>query len=445
MAQPRAKLTRLFWEDIREQVALHNPNFSKIVDAIEPDETLPLYKASYPYGSEITQHTIVNLPTADGEIIPIDDPKHNTQVRDELTGDDAGLLPFSMVLNGVTEIYTQFGDRLLPWSLVKPGDMMALWRKLEAKPYQHPTHIFSITSGARSIFMVPNISDSGAHSRLKRDFGIQVPPPASLSDHWEIFKTITDHPSVECDWQCEVLLFSRKWLEKILNDSKWIHLKAYLLEYAWLSSSFNRNQLFYNYAFSKALSSRHYKSDPYINDTAKHILAICTGAKPGFSVTQNNELAPIDIIQDVYIHHYGLKKYIPNIMGPRTFDLADGLPVYYSLQHPTTYEFSPKSRKVASTLHNLSELKCLLDVFSHTLNLGVLNVEDTVISRLANDIQLDYFHNKPDAQGEIHLTQSLPELDSNLSKFPSEPEREFAESSTFFRGCVRIMGKVDDD
>ena len=110
---------------------------------------------------------------------------------------------------------------------------------------------------------------------------------------------------------------------------------------------------------------------------------------------------------------------------------------------PTTYEFTPKSRKVASTLQNLSELKCLMDIFIQALHQGTLNIEDTVVSKIATDVVFDYFHSKPDAQREIALTIDLPKADSSLVSYDHKrygEGLEFPESGGFFRGCVRIMG-----
>jgi len=41
----------------------------------------------------------------------------------------------------------------------------------------------------------------------------------------------------------------------------------------------------------------------------------------------------------------------------------DKLPVYYSLQNPSTYAFSPKSRKLSSTLFEMRELAHIMRIF----------------------------------------------------------------------------------
>ena len=43
-------LVKVSWRDVREHVSKVEPGFSKIVDAINPDDSFPLYLAYYPYG-----------------------------------------------------------------------------------------------------------------------------------------------------------------------------------------------------------------------------------------------------------------------------------------------------------------------------------------------------------------------------------------------------------
>ena len=443
MGTPKATLKRVSWQEVSIDVHQCNPELATIIDQLSPGDDLPLIKVSYPYGAQITHHTTLHLPNDQGDLVPLGDPSLDAELQTMLAGQDT-LLPLSLLLKGAAEIYTQFNERILPWSLLMPGQLLSLWRKLDQSDTFHPVHIFNVTSGARSIFMAPNIGDSGAHNRLKRDFSLHAPPPINLHDHWEIFRAIAQHPDTHSTWQSELLLFPAKWLELIHHDPAWLPLRCYLYQYGWQTSAYSRNQLFYNYAFSIALAGRNYKPAPYINDTAKHLIAIAVGAKPGFRVLLDDSIAPVSLFQKVYLESYGLKKYIPSVIGPAYWSKQNTSPIYYSLQYPITYEFSPKSRKVASTLHNLSELKCLLDIFIQALANNQLNVEDTILKQLGKTLHFDYFHNKLDQQKEVKLTNLLPNKDSSLTVSPM-PDREFAESGTFFLGCIQISHDNAED
>jgi len=46
----RNGLVKVYWENVRERVALVEPTFAKIVDELAPGKEFPLYLAYYPYG-----------------------------------------------------------------------------------------------------------------------------------------------------------------------------------------------------------------------------------------------------------------------------------------------------------------------------------------------------------------------------------------------------------
>jgi hypothetical protein len=169
------------------------------------------------------------------------------------------------------------------------------------------------------------------------------------------------------------------------------------------------------------------------------------GAGVGFGVATDDTLAPIQLLQNIYLESYGLRKYAPTVLHPMHFSWKGfSSPVYYSLSLPTTLEFSPKSRKVSSTLYDLSELKHILEVFFEEVSCGHLKIEDTIIRTLAEDINFDFFHSKFDRHSEIKLTSEMVKGDSALYKSLAQYEgRELAESGTFVRGCVRISYKGD--
>lgn len=157
----------------------------------------------------------------------------------------------------------------------------------------------------------------------------------------------------------------------------------------------------------------------------------------------NSRLAPIESIQKVYLESYGLKKYAPIIFHPihfSPFKKSDA--VYYSLAYPTTLEFSPKSRKISSTLNDLSELKHILHIFLDEVRSGRLNIEETVMGKLANRINFDFFHNKNDKHGEIKSTNEIfkgdPLLLQGLNLYK---KRKFPDCGTFIRGCIRLTYK----
>ena len=200
-----------------------------------------------------------------------------------------------------------------------------------------PNGVLTTSSGARSAFMLPNIGCQTNHSALQRDFNIQDPAPKSHYEHWNIFRHITNSKIIDCNWRSCIIYFSNKWVDRLHNDSAWLQLKLYLHELAWSAFEYRRNQIYYDIAFSITQKKRNLKPNPYLVDTAKHIFTTAIGAAPGYVPAHNNNALPLDVIQNVYVESYGLRKYSPTIMQPSQFDFQnDKLPIYYSMQNPAT-------------------------------------------------------------------------------------------------------------
>lgn len=438
----KASIKKVYWAHIRDRVSKVNPSLAKIIDHIDPTVKFPLYLARYPYGSVIVNEGVFNVPMPNGELMPLDESHIDSNIKEDFTYAGTGI-PAGVVLDRSMHESIATTDQILPLGVVSKGSIFALWRKLDSAVSYHPIKMFTITAGARFIFMLPNISDRSLHKNLKRDFNVRQSPPKNLLDQWEIFKTILNHPSATCDWSTELLFFSGQWFEKIKNDPAWRDLHLYMLEHAWKRSAYERNQMFYDLAFSRAQANRNLKPNPYLADTVKHLLMIASGTAAGFGVVSGNNCGPISFLQKVYVESYGLRNHIPTIMAPRHFTSAEQCnPVYYSLTLPTTLEFSPKSRKISSTLHDLAELRHVTNVFMDEIRNGKLKVEDTTIGHIARDVAFEFFHSKPDRHGEIQLTQSMVKGDPMLvESYKDFSKWKFADSGAFIRGCVRISHK----
>ena len=434
-------IKKVLWKEIRPKVLKVNEQLTKIIDDIDPDVKLPLYFARYPYGSAIVNEGIFYVPNNEGEIVPIDDNRIDNKMREDFSYSGNGL-PAGVILTNTAHESIGLTNQLLPMGVVSPGTIFALWRKLDQISTFHPIKMFTITAGARFIFMLPNISDYSLHKNLKRDFNVRQAPPKTLVEQWEIFKSITHHPSLNCDWAVELLFFSRQWFEKIKQDPAWYTLYLLMLEQAWQKSAYERNQMLYNLAFSGAQANRNLKPNPYLADTAKHLFMIAAGIVPGFGVAIDDQCAPISLIQKVYLESYGIRGYIPTMFIPKHFSLFEsGHPIYYSLAFPTTLEFSPKSRKLSSTLQDLSELRHVIQTFIEEIHFHKLKVEDTIIGSVATNAEFEYFHSKPDRHGEVKLTNKMIQGDSLLTYHPQNTTRDFADNGSLIRGCVRISKK----
>lgn len=434
-------IKRQFWKDVSSKVANLNPRLAKIINEIDPGDELPVYIARYPYGSVIVKNGIFHIPYSEGQITPINDVTIDSNIQNDLTYRGIGL-PAGIVLEHSIHEAVTTCRQLLPLGVVMPGSVFALWKKLDNEATYHPINMFTITSGARFIFMVPNISNLEYHRNLKRDFNLSLPPPNELTDHWRLFTAIINSPANRCKWSTELLFFSKNWFSKICTDKAWKDLYLYLLEIAWKKSAYDRNNMFYRLAFSRMQSSRNLKPNPYLTDTVKHIFMMAAGVLPGFSPVVDDMCAPNTVIQKAYIQSYGLK-YTPTIFLPSHFTNHErSRPVYYSMHLPTMLEFSPKSRKITSTVSKLRELKYITEIFISEIKKKQLNIDNTIICKIAEEVKFDFFHNKPDHFDEIRLTAEMVHDDPSLLYCPgSISVRKFSDSGAAVRGCVRIANK----
>jgi hypothetical protein len=437
-------IQRLFWRDVREAVASVEPGFAKIADQLDPGKDYPLYLANYPYGNLIVERGKCFYPLEDGQLVSIKDVRLPKNMRDDLAYAGTAI-PAGIVLNNSIELFLKPKNWVMPWKLYTKGTIFALWGELDSVLSYHPTNIFNITAGMRSVFFIPSIGDIAFHKNLQRDLKIRMSPPKCLLDQWELFVAITRHPELQCDWSSTLLFFSGKWLEKLQSDDPaWAMLHRYLLNYAWNKSGYWRNQQFYDIALSLAQSNRNLKPNPYLVDTEKHLGAIALSAAPGFAPAIDESPGPIALLQKVYLEIYGLKKYAPTIMCPEHFSMnaTTRRPIYYSLTHPTTFEFSPKSRKQSSTLRDLRELKHITEIFIEEIKAKKLLIENTAFSKIPNMVDFDFFHNKPDSYGEIRPTSDMAKEDTwLLHSLSPYKQKDFADAGTFVRGCVRISAK----
>lgn len=442
----KPSLKKVTWQDVRERVAQRNAQFAKVVDKIAPGADYPLYQVRYPYGSVIVDEGTFFLANAEGELVTLDDVRLDKEIKKDLAYAGRGI-PTGIVLEHAAEFFVNTPGHTLPLSLSVPGDIFSLWKKFDPVPPFHPVKIFSITAGARCIFMLPNIGDHAFHRNLKRDFNVRLLPPKELLDQWHVFKAIAHHPAAECDWSSELLFFSGKWLDSVRQDPAWRELYVLLLERVWRGSAYERNQMFYDFAMSCAQANRNLKPNPYLTDTMRHLLMMGLGAGAGFGAAIDDMAAPVSLLQKVYLECYGLRKYVPTIMLPMHFIIGESnFPIYYSLHLPTTLEFSPKSRKISSTLHDLGEVKHIMQVFIDEVLSGRLKIEDTMMGKLAENVRYDFYHSKPDPHGEIKLSEDLPKADPRLVQCAQLSEaRDFAATGPFVRGCIAIRNRINRD
>ncbi len=432
----KASIEELRWGDVRDKVAAINPELAEIIDFLKPSDEFTLFRARYPYGSTISDYGELHLPNSQGNVVSIHDKSIPEDTRNKLSYNP---VPLAMVTNNNTEVYTVSDNRLIPFRMFTEGELFGTWELLDPDEFKQETYNWSISAGARSIFMLPKISDASSHRRLRAKYGVSLATPKYFSDHHEIFTKIANHNEFPHEWHNEIIFFSQKWVEGIsqLLNNKWTALYFFILKEAWEQSLNWRNQLNTELiwqSLSVEMSRRNMHPRHYLVNTVKHLINLGIGTTPAFAPVIDDKVAPIAGLQTAYARDYALK-YNPTIiatthMGINKIDKH----VYYSLQAPSLLTYAPSASHSHSAMKDIQEIKYLMDIL-----LSRLKADDSPSYQLISNINFKYFHTEPDPQGYTESVEKIITEDSRFSSCcNSKGKLPVADSASFLRGGIRI-------
>lgn len=423
------------WQTIRKKVRATNTALCKIIDNIDPSSNFKLYLGTYNYGEHIIKNGSFIVPNTNNNLEPLNSSNLPNELKQEL-GYNYFTNPVSLILKNTLEIFYIFNDCTIPlYGLVPPGSMISTWKVISDFESHGPAFLWDVTAGARSLFQLSKISDTAGNKRLKKHFNlITSSQPKTFLTQWEIFRLLTSQ--MEKPWETEILFFGKKWFEKI-NDPSFRELQIYLLKQAWEGSNYFRHQFIWDLIYSVIQERRKIKVEPYIIDTVKHLIAISIGVAPGFSPAINDYAGPVQFLKQVYTEVYQLKNYEPIFMHPHNINPCDNRSVYYSLDYPTSLNFSVRPNEEHSKIQDLINIKSVMNKFIDEINQGNLNIDQTPISDMAKNIEFDYYHAIEGFHQISNITQLIQQDDSildlvggNMKKFPRH--------SSFLKGCIKI-------
>jgi hypothetical protein len=439
---------RVTWEKIRERVKRVEPTFCALIDEVSPDESFPLYLLYFSYGQLKGDTICPFLPGCDGVIYPLNSTELPKEIIDDL-GYGLGSCPMGMYLDKYFEYYIDIPalKLTLPRIIRGPGDIFPLSAIFKHKNNRNyaPNGIMSVMSGSRSVFMLPHIGSKNHYERLQYDFNLSCSRPQNLYDHFNIFKELVDKST----WRSCLIYFSKKWVDKITNDPAWSKVKMYLYDLLMEHYAPEHNKNLLDSVFSYIQFDKNLKPNPYLADTARHIINTAIGTVPGYVPASNEDFLPVAEIEKAFIESYGMKKYFPTILHPEHFIVEKNpLPIYYSLQYPSTHNFSPKSRSASSMLVEMRELSVLLNVFLQEISKENSACYGTIFNKIAKDVDITCIHNQNDKKNLIkesdYIEKNDPRFTNNFS-YPCVEEQKFAADGKFFRGCISISAKKESD
>lgn len=437
--EPIIDVEEVCWDEVRDEVYKVNLELAEICDSINPGKQHTLLKIKYPYGSKIVDKGVFNLPLVNTELLSINDRSMPFFLREKLTYCS---IPLSVILDNNTEVFVEARGGATPLNFFKPGDLFGVFESMDFLTDNQSSPIWSVTAGARSAFMVPRITDTIGHNRMKKEFGIGHDVPTHLSDQWAIFKDICNHPIHRGKWYNTILVFTDSWFQKNSEEGSWRKFYQYLFKLSWKQLQLLRDVTEFSLlwsSFGDEINNRNLKPRPYLVDTIKHLVSIANGSGVAFKPATDETALPVSIIQNAYMDFYNLKDYIPTVMQPCKLQGKEKL-AYYSLAFPTVLESSPFVKNAPSLIEDERDLKRLMETFLRTIKQG------DMINPIKH-VTYEFFHTHLDQYGEIQESNTILEDDPRFIFMFSErhQSRLFCATSPFFRGCIRISITPEDE
>ena len=85
-----------------------------------------------------------------------------------------------------------------------------------------------------------------------------------------------------------------------------------------------------------------------------------------------------------------------------------------------------------------------MQIFTEELSKTNSVCADTILSKVASNIEVNYFHNKTDRHHIVRLSNEISELDNRFNIVNSKYKTKgatFASDAPFVRGCISIKTK----
>lgn len=427
--------TVVSWQTIRDKVHKVNKELAILIDDIAPDDSYHLFELTYPYGELITTNGVLNVPCEEG-FVPYQDPKVANTYAAQL---GYSATPLILQLHHTAEVFFQKPSGVISLNTFPAGTLYGLFEIMQPLTGCQGSPLWHVSSGSRSAFMLPNISDYTYHDKIRKHLHISAFPPQSTADHALIFKEIVSHYQTKDAWNTKVLVFGKKWFSKKNDSREWVKFYNYLYKSSWQQSNVLRTYYEFNVLWehiSPIIKNTH--PNFYILATFKNLINLGFGGQPGFRPSlQEQNLLPGHIIEDVYTNLYGLKNYLPILMVPQRLCGQHGdTAVYYSFAQPMLLEGNPDMRNKRNILAEEEQVFDLLFEFKDAISKkGSCYIYDE-IKRVA----FDFYHNKYEIPGKIAncketITQAIL---ANQNAAALYPDRVFATTSHFLHGFVRI-------
>jgi len=431
------------WKDVKNDIQEKNPAFFNLVEKRPQADELNLVCATYPYGAMVIDQGTFNV-TLNNELMNFHDNRFPDEIKKLLDYNWVGI-PFGIVSQGSMESHISHQHRAIPFRLLKPGKTFSLMTVFEPEKNSYLLrNIYSNSAGCRTMILLPKVTHNYSHDRLSRILRFKEKIiPKTLDEHWHLFKEIASSNAFKTDWKCELIFFSKDFLN---NRSENIGFLNELKSNIWKATSFLRNKYCFDFlwsAFEDTLDLST-KNHVFLIESVKQIIKVAIQEAPAMTPSCDNIPAPINDFSRVFLEDYKLRFHYPVFMNVEHFDGFN--PVYYSLHKLTFQHVIPSKHVPRKTVHEIFVLSELLEQFRDFLlkNYSGYDLKDSYLAQLFEKVSFDFYH--PLAENSEKVSNNIEKLvqeDPRFFNLPTQNEKlSFPYHSIFFHGCVRIKSAL---
>jgi hypothetical protein len=419
-------IEEISWANIRNNVYQANPLLANFIDQVATPSSPNLFLARYPFGAYVFEKNQIQFPTSKKISHPLSD----------------STLPLGLLMNKKLEVFIETNGRVLSSNLITAGEMIGLWEFLDTPKRTISRCHYQITAGVRTTFFLSQIANELAHRKLKKLYRLKSSVPKNLLDHWRVFREISHSDFIASDWYCEVLFFSKRFIQEICQHKNYSALKNHLTTMLCEQTKILRERSYIDTnwdALLMTMEMQSFKTLPHEMHIIRNLLQVGSGLAAGFRPAVDEEGLPLKLLQKIYIHDYGLKEYAPILMEPYyLMNLSSAKkPVYYSLPFASQFYSKMLLSSKHSTLHALEEIMYI----NQALRQWILNNGNLDFPKL-DQLHYEYFYSEAHNQHGIRSTAEILEFDDPLAMQMSQcANRKFPDKSVFLRGSILISGK----
>lgn len=430
-----SKIYKTDWNTVKHAIKHSNRLFYELIERMSPQNHLSLYLAEYSYGDLLGSKKDVYLPDDSGQLYILGSKDTPAEIMRDL-GYGKNSFPLGIILENYCEWFYQDESSKENFPFAIQGEGTIFNQQIifdEEMTVENNT--ISVSSGAKSLFMLPYIGSQSNHERIKTALNVSLPAPKATSEHYDLFREILTSSS-SSSWVSRVIYFSEDWIQLIRNHEQWLPVKYFFSENLRKRFSSDLYNAFYNDLFLTTESINRFRPTPFLVDTAKYVFSIAMGQGLGFKPATDNKLLPVTSIQNAYIDHYQLP-YTPTIMVPGILEDKNDS-IYYSLQHPSTKINTFKITMNNSTYRELVALKGILMSYKNNFLTEQSHCYGSELHHACRNIDLEFYHNKPsDNSNGILNSKNIVTSDERF-KYSATADSLFSADARFLRGCIKL-------